>query len=415
MPLTNRQIEAGRTKAKRDHKPVLLWDDELRGFGCRVAISGKVSWIVKKRLGAGGRGSQQVKHVFGDLEEKPLDRARDEALGLLSDIRKAVHLSVRKREERHEQQRAFKADKLGDAVDLFVKKNGTGNRYWNEVEQRLNVELVSALGKNRTVESITKYELRDLIDKKEANFPGGARLLFAAIRPFLKWCIERDILKTSPLDGIASPKLSPSRDRILTDDEVKAFWQATEGFDLFGPFYRVLLLTAQRRDEVAGMRWSEIDLHNRTWTIPKERTKNGKEHLVHLSDEAIAVLATVTKTKGVDLVFTTTGKTPLSGFSRAKARLDTRMLKAMKKVESDEDIRTAIELRPFRIHDLRRTAASGMARLGYQPHIIERVLNHISGATGGLVGVYQRYEYLDERRRALESWGSECKNRLRFE
>jgi integrase len=175
---------------------------------------------------------------------------------------------------------------------------------------------------------------------------------------------------------------------VLADSEIKSFWSAC-GFDpVFGPFYQLLLLTAQRREEVSDMRWAELDLLNRTWTIPKERTKNGKQHLVHLSTQAVAIIEGLER-RG-EFLFATTGKAGLRGYGSAKARLDKHM---------NPDT-------PWRVHDLRRTAASGMAALGFQPHIIERVLNHLSGAQGGLVSVYQRFEYLEERKRALEAWGS---------
>jgi integrase len=179
-----------------------------------------------------------------------------------------------------------------------------------------------------------------------------------------------------------------ARDRVLTPEEIKSFWSATAFDPFYGPFHRVLLLTAQRREEVAGMRWSELDVEKATWTIPKERTKNGKEHLVHLSPQALACLPV--RGDSAFVFASAKGKGSISGYSDAKERLDAIMQPQ----------------NPWRVHDLRRTAASGMAALGFQPHIIERVLNHISGAQGGLVGVYQRYEYLEDRKRTLLAWGN---------
>ena len=138
------------------------------------------------------------------------------------------------------------------------------------------------------------------------------------------------------------------------------------------------------------MQWSELDLRARTWTIPKERTKNGKEHLVHLSPQALTIINGLQQIEGCPFLFSTTYDTPISGYGKAKLKLDSMMP----------------DVPAWRVHDLRRTAASGMAALGFQPHVVERVLNHISGAQGGLVGVYQRHEYLEERKRAIEAWGS---------
>lgn len=176
----------------------------------------------------------------------------------------------------------------------------------------------------------------------------------------------------------------------------------------FGPFYQLLLLTAQRREEVAAMSWPEMKLGKTEgeWIIPKERTKNGKEHLVHLSPSVVSILyglPTISK-----FVFTTNGTTPISGYSKAKAKLDKLIATECASLDAGQSANFCQQIfqSEWRVHDLRCTAASGMAELGFQPHIVERVLNHISGAQGGLVGVYQRFEYADERKRALEAWGN---------
>jgi integrase len=137
------------------------------------------------------------------------------------------------------------------------------------------------------------------------------------------------------------------------------------------------------------MRWEELNLAAGEWIIPKERTKNSKSHLVHLSPQAIKILQAIPR-RNSPFVFTTTGATPIGGFSKAKERLD----------------KITPSIAPWRVHDLRRTAASGMAAIGVQPFIVERILNHVSGVTGGLVGVYQRHEYYQERKNALADWAT---------
>src|SRR5690349_15946426 len=148
-----------------------------------------------------------------------------------------------------------------------------------------------------------------------------------------------------------------------------------------------MLLTAQRESEVAGMRWSEID--GAIWTIPGSRAKNGKPHIVHLSELAVEMIEAMPRITGQDLLFSGTGARPVSGFSAAKARLDQRMLNALY-----EDYEAA-ELLPWTLHDLRRTATTGMARLGIAPHVADKVLNHTAGTIRGVAAVYNRYEYLD--------------------
>jgi integrase len=172
----------------------------------------------------------------------------------------------------------------------------------------------------------------------------------------------------------------------------------------FGPLVQALILTLQRRDEVAGMRRKE--LRERSWIIPKERTKNGIEHDVPLSAAASELLAGMPTIGKAGLVFTVTGDTAISGFSRAKERLDAEVLK----IQRSEAVQCGsspdgIEPLPhWTLHDLRRTGASGMARLGIQLPVIEKVLNHTSGSFRGVVGVYQRHGFSEEKRTALDTW-----------
>ena len=203
------------------------------------------------------------------------------------------------------------------------------------------------------------------------------------------------------------PQPLKARDRVLSDEELCAFWQAAseQGWP-FENIFKLLLLTAQRRNEVAAMSWRELDLGMGTWTFApdpiedddenwrlRRTVKNGKAHTVDLHPEAVRLLDRL-DLKSEDFVFSTTGRTPVSGFSNVKARLDERM-----------QVILGDNFKPWRTHDLRRTAARGMAALKFQPHVIERVLNHVSGAQGGLVGVYQRHEYRDERKQAIMAWG----------
>jgi integrase len=157
----------------------------------------------------------------------------------------------------------------------------------------------------------------------------------------------------------------------------------------FEPMFKLMLITGQRRDEVAGMRHAE--LKDGVWTLPVARTKNKREHVVPLPQLALDILAEV-KSPSKEFVFSTTGKTAASGFSRAKHKLDGLMKEDLPKLED------------WRLHDLRRTAASGMARVGVNLPVIEKTLNHVSGSFGGIVGVYQRHSFHDEKKQALEVW-----------
>jgi integrase len=171
------------------------------------------------------------------------------------------------------------------------------------------------------------------------------------------------------------------------------------------PLVKLLPLTAQRRDEVAGMEWREVDFKRNVWTMPGEKSKNNRAHEVHLSDSTLAILKLAPHT-GDDLIFTITGSTPVSGFSRAKNRLDAEMLAAKRK----ELGKKCEAIPPWILHDLRRTAATGMARLNFPPHVVAKVLNHVSGTIRGVAAVYNRFEYLEPRRAALSAWARRVAN-----
>jgi integrase len=184
---------------------------------------------------------------------------------------------------------------------------------------------------------------------------------------------------------------------VLSDEELALLWKGTEQLGApFGPLFKLLILTAQRREEVAGMDWSELDRSAALWTLPGYRTKNGKPQLVPLGRLAIDVLdaiAGATEWPREGYVFSTTGKTPVSGFSKAKRRLDEIMTGDL-----------ASRFSSWRAHDIRRTVATGLQRLGVRFEVTEAVLNHVSGSRSGVAGVYQRYDWADEKRHALNAW-----------
>ena len=205
------------------------------------------------------------------------------------------------------------------------------------------------------------------------------------------WLVEHRRLKVNPCTGVHKSAAPPARDRVLTDAEIAKFWSAASAEDQpFGQLLKLLLLTGCRLNEVAGMRRAELSEDGATWTIPGARTKNKRLHVMPLPPLARDVLGTVRRIESGDgLVFTTTGRTPVSGWSRLKHRLDADM-----------------RIDPWRLHDLRRTAATGMAEIGVMPHVVEACLNHVSGHKAGVAGVYNRAAYLPEKRAALERWAA---------
>jgi len=266
----------------------------------------------------------------------------------------------------------------------------------------------------RPLSSIAKTDVLELVNNKAAGrerkrkgSTGGAAVqagkMLTRLRTFFGWAVANNLAVADPTAGVRRPAKEAQRDRLLTDDEIRAFWIAAGELGYpFGPLFRLLLLTAQRQSEVAGLRWPEFDNPETpaVCTIPGSRAKNGKPHMVHLNALAAEVIGAVPRIEGQDLLFSAMGKTPASGFGRAKERLDTRMLTVLREIVGE-----AADLPPWTLHDLRRTATTGMARLGIAPHVADKVLNHTAGTIRGVAAVYNRFEYLAERKAALEAWG----------
>jgi integrase len=224
-----------------------------------------------------------------------------------------------------------------------------------------------------------------------------ARSLHTALSSLFRWAKKKKLVAVNPCIGLERPDPAKVRDRVLDNDELIAFWKACDKINpAFATVYRLLALTGQRRDEIAGMKWSELH-DDGTWHLPKERTKNKRPHIVPLSTQALQLIAAVKRNNNpADLLFTNTGTTPISGWGRSKKSLDAAMLV----------VRKGKVTPPWRIHDLRRTAITGMNELGVPPHIVEKVVNHVSGHLAGVAGTYNKSENLPERKAALQRWAA---------
>jgi integrase len=395
--ITKRAVDELRSKARSESRTLYLRDDELTGFGALSTKAGACSYFIEYRLG--GRATAQKRMTIGKHGALTPDEARKAAKEELGKVARRVDVAQEKKEAREK----LASTTFRDLAERYLDIHAKPGRYWAEKRVRLLSldELKPLL--SRPIALIKRADIVAIIDQVHARSHASARVLFSDIRPIFAWTLDRAAIEANPMAGMRGPQPLEARDRVLSDEEIKAFWQAAS--DLGWPFssvFKVLLLTGQRREEVAGLRWREVDLDGQ-WTIAKERCKNGKAHTVDLHPEAVRLLdplddaaapRLMKNTEEEDLVYSTTGRTPVSGFSKVKARIDVRMKEIL-----------GGKFQPWRTHDLRRTAASGMAALGFQPHVIERVLNHVSGAQGGLVSVYQRHEYRDERKRAIMAWG----------
>jgi integrase len=212
----------------------------------------------------------------------------------------------------------------------------------------------------------------------------------AALSTLFSWAMREGLAEANPVIGTNRAVDEKSRDRVLTDEELAAIWAACRADD-YGCIVRLLILTGQRREEVGGTSWAEIELARARWSIPGERTKNRLPHDVPLSPAAIAILSSIPSSFLAGQLFGE-GRGTFQGWSKAKAALDRRI------------VRAGIQIAPWRLHDIRRTVATRMAELGVLPHIIEAVLNHISGHKGGVAGIYNRALYTAEKQKALCVW-----------
>jgi integrase len=311
-----------------------------------------------------------------------------------------------KRRQRAEHEARSKTNFAASARDFIEQHAKKKTRNWKETARILGFKptagdeletiskgLAERWG-DKPVANIDGHDVHSLIvEVKRLGVPGAerrtdgpsearARTTFATLSKFFNWLVENRVIEKNPCIGVHKPTAPKARNRVLSDDEIVKFWKATDA-EQFGPALRLLLLTGSRLNEVCGMRRSELSEDLSTWTLPGERTKNHLEHIVPLPPLAQDLIPD----GDGEFVFTTTGDSQVAIGSKIKGRLD----KAMK-------------IPDWVFHDLRRTAASGMAKLQIPPHVIEAVLNHISGAKAGVAGTYNRWGYLPEKENALQRW-----------
>jgi integrase len=384
MHLTKRYIDAARHPGGR--KWLVLWDDAPKGMGLRIYPSGEKAFVLRYRIA--GKTALITLGRFGD--DLTLDQARDEATELRKLARRGIDLLARRRDE---------AETFASAARQWLGDQA-GNRSRSRAEAARIVTAHCAPLHSLPLREIAKGHVLDLlrdtrdgvtpISRKPA--PYMANRVLSALKRFFNWCVEQDKLASSPIATVRPVARARSRTRVLSDIELGAVWKHSGGYP-YGPLVRLLILTGCRRQEAANMSWHEVE--GDTWVLPAERSKNGRAHRVPLSAQALELLAGLPRMEGGDFVFTTTGRTPFNAFSAAKRELDGRIEAA----EGDG-------LAPFTIHDLRRTAASGLARLGVQPVVIGALLNHQPARLIGITSVYIRHPYEGEKRLALAAWAA---------
>ena len=379
-----------------------LWDSLLPGFGLRMTSAGAKSWVVMYRF----EGTKR-RLTFGNYPKVSLKDARTTARDALNEVSHGRDPGAAKVAARLPQ---APRDTIEHVINEFMKRYMAGKerspRYIQETRRNFDLHVIPRW-KGRELAEITRRDILAMLDAiVDAGKPVAANRVLAAVRKLFNWSIQRGIIETSPATLVQAPGAEVERDRALTDSEIALLWEAAAGLGYpFGPYFMVTLLTGQRRSEVAGMRWDELDMEAGLWTIPASRTKAGRAHVVPLPYLTRRILKGLPEA-GTH-VFTTRNKrrdsatgasssdAPISGFSKAKRDIDAAILALCS--TRGKPIPAA-----WTIHDLRRTASTGMARGGVPRFVLGRVINH---ADQTVTGIYDRYEYLTEKRHALRKWG----------
>ena len=379
------------------------FDMAYPGLALRVTAKGVKSWTYHARV----RGKLK-RATLGRYPDLSLAQARKQA----GETAEMMHRGDNPTEEKRKARRAA-SQPIRDTVEAvaaeWLKRDQAGNRSKDEVKRIFERDVLPLWG-GRSIKDIDRREVIELVDGiVDRGAPTMARRVHAHLHRMFRWAVGRGVIEANPMADLPKPGGEKPRDRVLSDTEVVEVWRATDALGYpFGPLIRLLVLTGARRDEVGSLTWSEIEFNADVIRLEGVRTKNGVPHVIPLSPTSLEVIKAIPKVEPGEgaprYVFTTTGRSAVSGWSRAKRQLDDLVDKGRRGGDCTEGAVQALE--PWRLHDLRRTAATGLQRLGFRLEVIESVLGHVSGSRAGIVGVYQRHDFVDEKRAALAAWGS---------
>lgn len=379
---------------------LIVFDEDLPGFGLRLRAGGSAVWIAQYRVGA-----RQRRVTLGRTATLDPDRARRAAREVLA----KADLGHDAQAERRERQ-AKATVTFGTVAQLYLDRVVAKQRPRSQVECRRHLQRDwKPFGTHGIDEIGRRAVAARLQGLAEEHGPIASNRARATLSAFYAWAIGQGLADSNPVVGTSRIGVERPRERVLAAAEIRCIWAAV-GDDDLGRIVKLLLLTGQRRGEVAAMTWAELDLDRGVWSMAAERTKNELPHDVPLSTQAKARIEEIVPRPGRRLLFGD-GDGPFSGWTKARRRLDQRIARQRAEARLGRPLapgelpKPDDALAPWTLHDLRRTVVTGMNELGIAPHVVEAVVNHVSGrAKAGVAGVYNRAVYAMEKRAALQAW-----------
>ena len=405
ITISKRSVDAARPGAR----DVFLWDSQIRGFGLKITPAGAKVYLVQYRTGGRGTPTKRVTIGRHGAPWTP-EQARRKAKEVLGEVAAGRDPAGQKRAARQEQKAPKNTVRAMSAE--WLKRDQAGNRRLAEVQRILDHDILPVWG-DRPIAELRKRDVIELIDGiADRGSPVMANRTLATVRRLFNWAAGRDIIEANPAAFVEKPGEEIRRDRVLSDAELVEVWRASKaaGFP-FGDGVRLLILTLGRRDEIFRVSEPEIEVakDGATIRLPAERVKNAEGREIPLSAPALAILAGLPEIDpGEDedggrrarYLLSLNGRAPYSNFGWAKSNLDQRILAARREANLE-----AQAMAPWRLHDIRRTGATGLQRLGFRLEVIEATLGHTAGSRAGVAGVYQRHKFANEVRQALDAWG----------
>jgi integrase len=397
---TDKSLRAGkRITPAAPGRRKFYWDTLLPGFALRVGDA-----ISKERVGTlclvtriPGKKSSSARAIGVFPGETTLAGARDLARAMKADIRQGIDPKEKAAKQRRDEERR-RADTVQAAFDAFAAEHLSRLRTGDEVRRTFANHVLPAWSE-RPISEIRRADVKVLIQAVHQSAPIASNRVLAAVKTFLGWCAQEELIEASPAASVKPLAAETKRDRVLSDLEIRAIWQACEELGVFGRYFRFLLVTGARRSEAAAATWSEIDVAQRLWTLPQSRSKNKRQHILPLNDMALAILAECPRTG--EHVFTTNGRTPISGWSKAKATLDRLAGERLRALAAERGEEQPPQIAEWRLHDCRRTFATGLAQLRVDRETVRELLNH---SDSSVTAVYDRWRRQPEKVAAMDAW-----------